>query len=148
FLTTPFSIQAIFSLGSRDEDQGEAGSFALKGSVRSVMISGKSFSPSSVSPGFPPFLLRNDRPCSAARALKPKPRYPSRSLTAAGSRITVYLPGSRRFLLAPLTHFSMAMRAASWPERSLMEVEVWEAQPELEPEASRMVLVRAASVYW
>src|SRR5579872_2891046 len=139
---TPFSTQEIFSLGSSDGPQGVDASFELKGSLRKVMYSGKSFSPNKVSPGLPPFLLRNDWPCSAPRAPKPKVRYPMRSLTAAGSRITVYLPGSRRFLLSPVTHFSTEIRPTSAPLRSLIEVDTCVAHPELVPPELRMVFVR------
>src|ERR1039458_3716089 len=79
------------AFGNSDGPHGFAASVVLKGSLRSVMYSGNIFSPRRVPP---PCLLKNDCPCSASRAPKLPPTYPTRSLTATGSRITVYFPGS------------------------------------------------------
>src|SRR5436190_22962056 len=118
----PFPIQVTARFGSRSFDHGAAGWRGSNGSLRSVMKSGNSFSPSSVPP---PFLLRNVRPSSVARALNgpppnlppPAPRAPppppppppmmSRTISTAavGSNTTVYLLGSSHLGLSHCMSF-------------------------------------------
>ena len=82
-----------------------------------------------------------------SRAPKAKPSQPIRSATAAGSRMTVYLPGSSflRFDAAQTFidgdfHFLLAVEIF---ERY---TELWVAQPELVPSGVRMVCERLESV--
>ncbi len=84
-------------------------SLARTGSLRRLMNSGNSFSPSSVPP---PRLLRKLRPSSADRAENAPPISRTRSPVAVGSSTTVYLPGSSLCGFFHFRHFSMA-RAAS-----------------------------------
>ena len=66
------------------------------------MNSGNIFSPKRVPP---PFLLRNERPSSAARAEREKLIKCTRSPTAVGSSTTVYLPGSSSAEVVPAQAF-------------------------------------------
>ena len=73
---------------------------------------------------------------------------PIRSPAAAGSKITVYFPGSIAFALRDMSALSMAILEASAVSSLLTSLKLRATQPDPVPSLLRMVTVKSTLVAW